>query len=414
MNQKHLWLLLAGIGLACSGWAQGKKPRATPSPKLDVDKTLGIVAQHYSRQLASYIDTSRIPRTWEEGRLRTVRTPDWTSGFYAGTLWYLYQNYQNDTWLQEARLWSKPLFKEQYNKGTHDLGFMLYCPLGLGYSLMNEAEYKPVLIQGSKSLISRYRPKVGLIRSWDHRPVGTDWQYPVIVDNMMNLEMLFWASKATGDSTFAKVAITHANNTLANHFRPNGSSFHVVDYDTAKGKPRWKGTHQGYANASAWARGQAWGFYGYVVCYRETKNPAYLEQARKISQFIFTHRHLPADGVPYWDFNAPDIPEDHRDASAAAIIASALLEMSTYTSGNEQSLCRQRAEKILSSLASPAYLAAPGSNGNFALLHSVGHKPGNSEVDVPLNYADYYFVEALLRYKRLQAGQPVLSPAVRY
>ncbi len=331
-----------------------------------------------------------------------VKSPDWTSGFYGGTLWYLYEYFKTPDWEKVARRWTDGLEKEKTNKGTHDLGFMLYCPFGNGNRLKPNAKYADIIKEGSYSLISRYKPKVGLIRSWDFCPKGMDWRYPVIIDNMMNLEMLFWAFKATGDSLFYKISITHADNTLKNHFRENGSSFHVVDYDSSSGKVRWKGTHQGYANQSAWARGQAWGLYGYTVCYRETKRPAYLAQAEKIAKFYLNHRNLPADLIPYWDFNAPEIPDEPRDVAAAAVACSGLLELCNYVPGQPGKILFEKAEKMLKSMSTSLYLASPGTNQHFALMHATGNKPGESEIDVPLNYADYYFVEALLRYKSLK------------
>jgi hypothetical protein len=215
---------------------------------------------------------------------------------------------------------------------------------------------------------------------------------------MMNLELLFAATRLTGDSSFYKVAVTHANTTMRNHFRSDFSSYHVIDYDTATGKPIGKSTHQGYADSSAWARGQAWALYGYTMCYRETKNPAYLIQAEQIAGFILNHPRLPMDKIPYWDFDVPGINNEPRDASAAAIIASALYELSKYSKkGKEYS---RTADHIIGSLTQ-SYRVAAGSKKGFILLHSTGHKPANGEVDVPIIYADYYYIEALLRKRAL-------------
>jgi len=271
---------------------------------------------------------------------------------------------------------------------------MLYCSFGNGLHLTNDPAYKAILIQGAKSLCTRFSPKAGVIKSWDH---GKD-KFPVIIDNMMNLEFLFWTTKVTGDSSFYKIAVTHANTTMKNHFRPDNSSYHVLHYDTATGNVINKVTAQGYANESAWARGQAWGLYGYTMTYRETKDKKYLDQAVKIAEFFLNHPNLPKDKVPYWDFNAPDIPNTQRDASAAAIAASGLLELGGYVKNGTKYI--QAAEEMLISLSSPAYLAKLNTNQNFILMHSVGHKPAKSEIDVPITYADYYYVEALLRYDR--------------
>lgn len=331
------------------------------------------------------------PRTIEGGRLKLVVSRDWTSGFFPGILWYLYDYTKDKKWLKEAEIFTKKLEKEQFNKGTHDLGFMIYCSYGNGYRLTKDENYKKVILQAASSLSSRFNPKTGVIKSWDHN--RGKWQYPVIIDNMMNLELLFEASKLSGDSSFYKIAVSHANTTLKNHFRTDNSSYHVVDYNPETGKVIKKMTHQGYADESAWARGQAWGLYGYTMCYRETGNPVYLEQAEKIADFYLNHPNLPEDLIPYWDFNAPNIPNEPRDASAAAITASALYELASYAPSKNY---RQQADAILANL-SKFYKSPLKENSGFILLHSTGHKPADSEIDVPLIYADYYYLEAILR-----------------
>ena len=275
---------------------------------------------------------------------------------------------------------------------------MLYCSFGNGLRLTSDTLYKNILLEGAKSLITRYRPVVGCIQSWDSR---MGWQCPVIIDNMMNLEFLMWAFKITGDSSYYNICVSHADTTINNHFRADFSSFHVVSYDTITGRVEKKQTHQGAADASAWARGQSWGLYGYTVMYRETGLERYLNQARKIADFLISHPNMPEDMIPYWDFNAPGIPDALRDASAAAIMASALIELSSFVENPDRDRFLLTAEKQLRLLSSPEYMAAEGENGNFILKHSVGSIPGNSEVDVPLTYADYYFIEALMRYRKI-------------
>lgn len=333
------------------------------------------------------------------GELITSRSGWWCSGFFPGTLWYLYE-YTGDEELKTlAEKFTARVEKEKYNTGTHDLGFMLYCSFGNGLRLTQNETYPEVLETGSRSLITRYNPVVGLIRSWDSN--RDKWQYPVIIDNMMNLEMLMWAFRYTGDSAFYRIAVSHADKTIANHFRDDNSSFHVVSYDTLSGVPHIKQTHQGASDSSIWSRGQAWGLYGYTMMYRETGKKAYLDQANKIAGLMINHPNFPADGIPYWDYLAPGIPNEPRDASAAAVMASALIELSGYAADEELKNHYLRiAETQLRTLASPEYLAERGTNGNFILKHSVGSKPHNLEVDVPLTYADYYFTEALLRYKK--------------
>ena len=342
-------------------------------------------------------DPEKVARTYTDSSgYHMVAFRDWTSGFPAGTFWQIYELTQNEKWIPIAVANTVKLEGVQHLKSTHDLGFMAFCSYGNAYRLTGDESYKQVVLQASESLITRFNPTIGCIKSWDH---NTDkWQYPVIIDNMMNLEMLFWASKTTGDPKYRDIAVTHANTTLANHFRDDMSSFHVVSYDTITGQVEKKQTHQGLTDESAWARGQAWGLYGYTMVFRETQDPKFLDAATRIADFML--QNLPEDYVFYWDFNDPAIPHTERDASAAAITASALLELSTFE-GVDQEKYRTTALKIVDSLSSDQYLAETGTNGGFLLKHCVGHKPAGKEIDVPLNYADYYYLEALNRKKQL-------------
>jgi len=330
-----------------------------------------------------------------EGELTLVRSKDWTSGFFPGVLWYLYEFTGDKKWEDQARLFTSKIENEKLNGVTHDIGFKIYCSFGAGYRLTKDPEYKNIIIQAAKILSTRFSPIVGCIRSWDHSK--DKWGYPVIIDNMMNLELLFEATKLTGDSSFYKIAVSHANTTLKNHFRPDFSSYHVIDYDTITGKVLKKNTHQGYSHESAWARGQAWALYGFTMCYRETRDPKYLKQAENVAGFILNHPHLPADLIPYWDFDAPNIPNEPRDASAGAVIASALYELSTYSKNS--STYRNKADQILKSLTGN-YRSPLGQNKGFILLHSTGTKPTSIEVDQPIIYADYYYLEALIRSRK--------------
>ena len=339
------------------------------------------------------------PRNIEtDGRLHLVASRDWCSGFFPGELWYMYEFTGDDFWRTKALEFTAPVEAEKTNAGTHDMGFKVYCSFGNGYRLTGDKKYRDILIESARTLITRYRPTVGCIRSWDHHK--EKWEFPVIIDNMMNLELLFWATRETGDSTFYNIAQTHALTTMKNHFRDDFSSFHVVDYDTITGKVNMRCTHQGYSDSSAWSRGQAWGIYGYTMCYRETGNPLFLNQAKAIADYIFSSTTLPDDYVPYWDYNAPKIPNEPRDASAAAVTASALYELSMYDRENAK-IHKDRADRIVESLANH-YRAKAGADRGFLLLHSVGSGNSNSEMDVPLIYADYYFLEALLRKQKLE------------
>jgi unsaturated chondroitin disaccharide hydrolase len=364
-----------------------------------INSALATSARQYEWMLAHLPDNAArpMPRTVEQGKLVTISTRDWTSGFFPGSMWYLFEATGDARWRASAEKFTALLAPEQHNTKTHDVGFILYCSYGNGLRLTGNAAYKPVLLNGAQSLSTRFNPTVGCLQSWDAR---NGWDFPVIIDNMMNLELLLWAAREGPAGRYRDIAIRHADTTLKNHFRADGSSFHVVAYDPKDGHVEARVTHQGAADDSAWARGQAWGLYGYTVMYRETKDPRYLAHARKIAAFIMHHPRLPADKVPYWDFDAPGIPDVPRDASAAAIMSSALFELCTYVQGDAAAEYRAFAEAQLRSLASPAYLAEPGTNGGFLLKHSTGHKPKDSEVDGPINYADYYFLEALLRARR--------------
>jgi len=406
MHRNLLTLLVAGGILLTSPSVQAqKKAVLQPKPALVrlIDGNLRQACNQY-KVLMDHLPADRMPKTYypNTDKLETSDSRWWCSGFYPGSLLYLYEFSRDTALLREALKRLKLLEKEQYNKGTHDLGFMMFCSYGnaerlVGKGLLPSADYKEILLTSAKSLSTRFNPTVGCIKSWDNKI----YKYPVIIDNMMNLELLFWATRFSGDSSFYRIAVTHANTTLRNHYRPDHSSFHVVDYDTATGEVIAKRTAQGYADSSAWARGQAWGLYGYTMAYRSTRDPKYLVQAEDIAHFLLSHPRLPADKIPYWDFDAPGIPGAYRDASAAAIMASALIELSHYVDLQKGKEYLSVAEQIIVTLSSNNYKAVVGSNGGFLLRHSVGHLPGKSEVDVPLTYADYYFIEAMLRYKEL-------------
>jgi hypothetical protein len=371
-----------------------------PKPIGDViDESLAFSVKQYelmSKLLKDKRDS--LPRSTEpDGRILLTTSRNWTSGFFPGSLWYLYENTGDNKIKENAQLFTARIEKEKFVKSTHDLGFILYCSFGNGLRLTKQDEYNEILTTGAKSLITRYNPKIGLIRSWDNRK----WPYPVIIDNMMNLEFLMWAFRYTNDSTYYKIAISHSDMTMKNHYRPDYSTCHVVSYDTVNyGKVLLKQNHQGLADESAWSRGQSWGLYGYTMMYRETKLERYLQQAKNIAKFLINHPNLPADKIPYWDFDVK-AKDEPRDASAAAVMASALIELSQYVDKKTAKKYLKVAEAQIRSLSSPQYRAELGQNNNYILKHSVGSKAHNSEVDVPLIYADYYYIEALLRYKKL-------------
>lgn len=345
-----------------------------------------------------------VPRSINpDGSLAMIDCYDWCSGFFAGSLWLMYDYTHDDYWRQQAVSWTWPIEDCKLHRGTHDLGFMIGDSFGKAWEITGERSYRDVMLTAAKTLCTRYNDTVGCIRSWDHN--SERWSFPVIIDNMMNLEMLFKASEITGDSIYRHIAIRHADTTLKNHFRPDYSSYHVVDYVPADGSVHERCTAQGYADDSYWSRGQAWGLYGYTVCYRYTHDPKYLAQATRIADLMLSLPNMPSDKVYYWDMHMPTV--DHltpqttsndvpRDASSAAILASGLYELAQYVSSDKAAAYRRHADEVLENLHA-AYEAPQGSHHGFLLLHSVGHHPGGSEIDVPLNYADYYYLEALAR-----------------
>ena len=319
----------------------------------------------------------------------------WCSGFYPGTLWYVYEYTGNETFKELALKYQSGLEPLRYRTDDHDVGFQLMCSYGNCLRLTGDQECVPVLLDGARSLASRFDPEVGCTRSWSFGK----WSFPVIIDNMMNMELLLKATELGGDDSLKNIAIAHARTTMKNHFREDNSCFHLVDYDPETGAVVGKQTVQGYADNSAWARGQAWAIYAYPMIYRFTKDQEMLDHAVAIAEHLLPR--VPDDGIPYWDYDAPDIPDDVRDASSAAIMACGLIELSTYVDAEKSARYLAMAEKSLRTLASDEYLAAEGENYGFLLKHSTGNKNRDQEVDVPLTYADYYFLEALMRWQKL-------------
>ena len=361
-------------------------------------------AQHRYISLADSMlvaDSGRLPHSLnEDGSMVSVKPVGWTSGFFPGTLWYMYEYLQDDALKSRAETFTAILEDQQYNNRTHDIGFMMFCSYGNSNRLFPDQAKKQILINSADALCSRFNPVVGCTRSWDHMGERKGWYFPVIIDNMMNLELLLWAWQETGDQKYLDVAQSHARTTAKNHFREDNSSYHVVNYDPETGAILFQGTHQGLADDSSWSRGQGWGLYGYTVMYRFTKDEFYLEKAQNIARYIMTYQPAPEDKVFLWDYKAPaDAP---RDASAAALCASALLELCGLTADKELSKeAYTFAVDILKSLSSEDYTAKSGTNGGFILKHSVTSFPTGKEIDKPLCYADYYYLEALLRLKNI-------------
>jgi len=344
-----------------------------------------------------YAPSKEFPRALhKDGSIRFEPAKGWTSGFFPGNLWLMYGMSHNNEFKIVAEQYSELLDGQQYETFTHDVGFKMFCSLGTSLRYTENKKYQKDLVAAANSLKSRYNSEIGVIRSWDFG----EWQYPVIVDNLMNLELLFWASKYTNDEIYKKIAITHAETTIKNHFRKDYSSFHVVEYDTITAKPISKETFQGYSDSSSWARGQAWALYGFTMAYKETNKKEFLDQAENIAAYIIPQLKKNKDKIPFWDFSSPDIPNTVRDASAGAIIASAFLELQKFS--DKGALYVQHAEEILKSLSSKQYLAEKGTNKLFILKHSTGSLPHDSEVDVPIIYADYYYLEAMERYGKIK------------
>lgn len=392
--KSSLVLLIPVILYSCM--ATSKKPVNNQT-----EQQLASAESQFSLLLTEAEKEKKIPRTLTaEGEMRWAHHEnfDWTEGFFPGSCWYLYEITKDEKWKLAAEKFQALFESHKLRTTNHDLGFVFNCSYGNGYRITKNDSFKQVMITAGDSLMTRFNHVVGCIMSWDVDggwQSERGWEFPVIIDNMMNLELLFELAKLTGDQKYKDVAIAHANTTMKNHFRDDISSYHVIDYDPKTGEVRNKHTAQGFAHESAWARGQAWGLYGYTICYRYTKDERYLGQAQKIAKYIIEYKDMPDDGIPYWDYNAANIPDEPRDVSAATITVSALLELDGYT---EESYL-PAIDKIMNSLATDEYTAKLGENHNFILKHSVGAMPHNNEVDVPLNYADYYYLEALIRYQ---------------
>lgn len=328
-------------------------------------------------------------KTESNGRWQTHNRDNWTSGFVSGALWYAYALTEDQKWRDLASSWSADLESRKNNSGTHDVGFQMMSSWGNWYRLTGREQNINVLITTANSLAKRFNETIGCTRSWGS--VNETDNFLVIVDNMMNLELLFWAAKNGGASRLYDIAVSHADKTMQNHVRENGSTFHVIDYNF-NGTVKRKYTHQGYQDWSTWSRGQAWGIYGFTLSYRETKEQEFLDTAIKMADYFIDN--LPDDYVPYSDFDSPNIPNESRDVSAAAITCSALFELDTFVEGDKY---KTAAENILSSLLLN-YLSK-GTNLS-SILQKGCVRYGSHEQG--LIYADYYLLEAIIRYRGIE------------
>ena len=393
------FLLVFYFGVCSLVCGQKQKGPQKEPIRFNIDSTFQFALRQYTKATDHFLDTSKAIRSCDStGKWTTIHKTDWMSGFFPGILWYIFENTGDKNIGLQARKWTNSIEKQKFQVHHHDIGFMMFCSYGNGYRLNKEEKDVPVLIQSAKSAITRYNPKVGTIKSWNFK--AND--HPTIIDNMMNLELLTWASRKTGDPMYKDIAIKHAETSIKHHFRPDYSSYHVVLYDSTTGLVQKKHTAQGFSDESRWARGQAWGLYGYVMMFRETGKPEFLTQAKNISDMFL--KILPEDGVPFWDFDAPNQPNAVKDASAAAVAASGLLELSLLVKDKEESVkYHNGAVRLLNALTTPKYLAQK-ENYECVLLHSAYHVPKNYEVDVNISYADYYYLEALSRLKKINKG----------
>lgn len=386
-------------GGAGSGGAAGAGGSSTKPDVAFCSKALDAAAVQYAGFRTTYTNPSSVPRSAKNGTVSNVGIGDWTFGFVGGNYWYLYEYTKDEAFRKAAEATTAALEAQKNNKTSHDLGFQFMSTYGNGYRLVKTAGYLDIMKTAAASLATRYRQAPQVIQSWDR----AQWDCPVIIDNMMNLHLLYFISASGGDASYADLATTHATTTIKNHFRADNSSFHLVNYNHTTGAVIGKQTVQGLADDSAWARGQSWGLYGYTESYVSSKKPEFLAQAQKIAAFLMGHKNMPADKVPYWDYDAPDTQgaPTPRDASAAAVMASGLLQLAGLVAEPDAAKYRDYALDILKSLSSPAYAAAAGQNSHFLLMHSTGHLPANTEIDAAINYADYYYLEALLRCRAL-------------
>lgn len=400
MKPMHFLALVSALSMAIPSAVSA----AEPDPVLEmIPKVFERAADQSALLLETLGESDKFPRSVKaDGSLHSVSKEDWTSGFFPGTLWFLAEYTGSDAWKGHALKATRRLEGLRHFKDHHDVGFMLFCSYGnaLRFDLTDTLDASPVLHDGAAALATRFHAEPGLIRSWDFG----DYKYPVIIDNMMNLELLIWAADQGGDPKLREIALSHADQTLANHFRPDGSAYHVLDYDPKTGNVIRIDARQGMDVRTPWARGQAWAIYGFSMMHRLTDKQAYLDKAVEVADLVMNHPNLPADKVPYWDFGAKPGDDTPRDASAAAVMCSALIELSQALGPEKGTKYLDLARAQMLSLGSPAYLAEKGKNGGFILMHSTGSLPENSEVDVPLNYADYYFLEAMLRYRAMESA----------
>lgn len=375
------------------------------SAEIDARRQLDWCHYKVDKALSSFgdsVDYDMMPRNVEgtatSWHCRMVGAEEWCSGFWPGILWMDYAATKDEKVRAAAERYTASVGKILDNPVyDHDLGFLFFCSYGKGYAVTRSPQYKKIILAAADSLRTLFNPTVGTILAWP-RHVDDYGGHNTIMDTMMNLEMLFWSAKNGGDPELYDIAVRHAETTMKNHFRPDGTCYHVAVYNPVTGDFIRGCTHQGYNDDSVWARGQSWAIYGYTVVYRETGEQRFLDFAQKVTDAYL--ERLPDDSVPFWDFDDPSIPDAPRDASAACVVASALLELGGYVGGLKGKEYIAAAEKMLLSLSSDSY-RTDEHNPSF-LLHSTGHHPAGTEVDASIIYADYYYIEALSRLAAIQ------------
>jgi rhamnogalacturonyl hydrolase YesR len=403
LGKVNSYLILIFIGslflLNCRNTREVTFEELRSPEQLGIDTLLELYIYKYKRFIETHPDSTLSPRSYQNDQLNMVSSEDWTSGFFPGILWYLYEYSGDADFLRAAESWTHALKDQSYNTSTHDIGFIINSSYGQGYRITKSASYKEILNTAAESLASRYLDEIGCIISLDEIE---NFDYPVLIDNMVNLEVLYKTWKMNSNEEYYDIANKHAINTMERHFRSDFSSFQVVDYDPESFLPKYKGSFQGYSDSTAWARGQSWGLYGFVVAFRETGDRVYLDQSIRIASYILGHENFPEDCIPYWDYLSPDIPNTYRDATSAAILASALIELSSFSEVKQPEQYLNVAERIIHTMVNQGYINNRNECENFVLNQGVGSFPLNTEVGVPLIYGDYYLLEALIKYKNLK------------
>jgi unsaturated chondroitin disaccharide hydrolase len=400
-----------GIGLVLAALVSCGNPASTqPSPSVAPTQPPAVSptpapppstsrVDRYTDQRLLATDAALNPpaypmRTKPGGSWLTVGADDWTAGFYAATLWRTYERTHDPAWRQRAETWQAGLARQTSQDST-DLGFKLFDTYGVGYQLTGDESYKRVVLAAADTVAHRYNSKVGMFRVWDKANDQT--RFRVNIDALMNQELMFWAGQNGGNPQYADMAKHHALRALQDLVRPDGGTWMVASYDQKTGALLGHSTKQGYATESTWSRGQAWAVYGFTTAYRYTKDPRFLDGARRTADYFV--RRLPPDRVPYWDFDVPNKATAPRDTSASAVVASALVELSGYeTDPAAKQHDTDTARDILTALSSPTY--APRNQTFAAMLqHGTQHYPAGW-ADTGIMFGDYYFVEALGRYEK--------------